>query len=134
VADDTDTHSWPGYTPEEMHLPTDLVERIRLICSLLHLPVAERHSMPGVALAREEVWKLGEPADHVTVCWNVSDKLFDAVEAQDSNGRAEYLCNAADALEQWLADALRRGGLQVERDSVTQDWKVLGITGPSPLD
>jgi hypothetical protein len=134
VADDADTDDWPGYTSEEMHLPSDLVERIRLVCSLLHLPVAERHGMSGVALAREEVWKPGEPADHVTVCWNASDKLFDAAEAQGSNGRADHLCGAADALEHWLADAMRRGGLRVERDSVTQDWKVLGIAGPSPLD
>ncbi|MER6739136.1 hypothetical protein [Streptomyces puniciscabiei] len=47
MADDTDADDWPGYTPEEMYLPTDLVERIRLVCSLLHLPVAERHGMRG---------------------------------------------------------------------------------------
>lgn len=134
MADNTGADDWPGYTPEEMHLPNDLVERIRLVCSLLHLPVAERHGMPGVALAREEMWKPGEPADHVTVRWNVSDELLDAVEAQGSDGRAEHLCGAADALEHWLADALRQGGLQVVRDSVTQDWKVLGIAAPSPLD
>lgn len=29
---------------------------------------------------------------------------------------------------------LRRGGLRVERDTGTQDWKVLGIAGPSSLD
>jgi hypothetical protein len=134
VTDDTDADGWPGYTPEEMHLPTDLVERIRLVCSLLYLPVAERHSLPGVALAREEVWKPGESADHVTVRWNVSDKLLDAVETQGSDGRAEHLWGAIDAVEHGLVDALRRGGLRVERDTGTQDWKVLGIAGLSPLD
>ncbi|MFC4469191.1 hypothetical protein ACFPH6_32515 [Streptomyces xiangluensis] len=132
MADDTDTDAWPGYTPEEM-LPTDVVERIRLVCSLLHLPVAERHGMPGVALAREGVWKPGEPADHVTVCWNVSDKLFDAAETQGSDGKANHLRGAIDAVEHGLVDALRRGGLRVERASQTQDWRVLGIAGPSPL-
>ncbi|MFJ8719678.1 hypothetical protein ACIRD9_42170 [Streptomyces violaceus] len=134
MADDIDTDKWSGYTPEEMDLPTDLVERIRLVCSLLHLPVAERHSMPGVALAREEVWRPGEPADYVTVSWNVSDKLFDLAEAQGSEGRAGHLAGAFDAVELALADALRHGGLRVERDSESQDWKVLVIDGPSPLD
>ncbi|GAA2427910.1 hypothetical protein [Streptomyces coeruleofuscus] len=59
-----------------------------------------------MVLAGEEVWKPGEPANHVTVCWNVSDKLSDAAEAQGSDGRADHVCGAADALEQWLADAL----------------------------
>jgi hypothetical protein len=87
-----------------------------------------------VALAREEVWKPGEPAGHVTVLWNVSDKLADIAETQGGDGRADHLWGAIDAMEHGLVDALRRGSLRVERDFETQDWKVLGIAGPSPLD
>ena len=132
MADDTDTEAWPGYTPEEMDLPPDLVERIKLVCSLLHLPVAERHSEPGVRLEREGAWRPGEPADHVIVSWKCTARLLDACENQEP--AAERLWRSLEAIEDALADALRRGGLRVERDAETRDWKVLSIIGPSPVD
>ena len=128
MADNTDIDNWPGYTPQEMHLPP---ERIKLVCSLLHLPVAERHSEPGVTLQREGAWRPGEPADHVIVGWNCTARLLDACEKQEP--AAERLWGSYEALEEALADALRRGGLRVERDSYTKDWKVLGIISPLPL-
>jgi hypothetical protein len=52
---------------------------------------------------------------------------------REDHGPASQLCDATDALEEALVNALRLGGLRVERDSDTRDWKVVAVVGPSPL-
>ncbi|RPE26585.1 hypothetical protein [Kitasatospora cineracea] len=130
----TDTETFKGYTPEEMELPADLVGRIRLVCRLLGLPVAERSSGHGVVLGREDPWRPGEKANHVTVAWNVSDELMDVEELGAPGSPSDRLYGASDALEAAVVEALRRGGLVVEQDPETLEWKVWRIAGPSPLD
>ncbi|WP_329611663.1 hypothetical protein [Kitasatospora herbaricolor] len=76
-----------GYTPEEMDLPADLVERIGQVCQLLGLPLAARSGEPGVALNRDGAWVPGTAADHVLVSWRVSDRLLDACEQAMTRGR-----------------------------------------------
>ncbi|WP_143200134.1 hypothetical protein [Kitasatospora sp. CB01950] len=123
-----------GRTPEEMELPLDLVERIRLVCRLLALPVAERSGAPGVQLRRDDPWRPGEVADHVTVSWGVTDELMDADEFRPVDTTNPSLYDATDMLEEALVRALRLGGLDVVRAEDTREWHVRRITGPSPLD
>src|SRR5262249_29957425 len=123
--DDSDDGVFTGFTPHDLGLPADLVERITQVATLLGLPVAKRSAMPGITLGRTDspVPLPGEPADHVTVTWTATDRLLDAAEAEHRiPGPAQQLYGSITQLEGAIAHALVRGGLDVKRDPVSGFW------------
>lgn len=115
----------PIWTPEDQHLPAELVDQVVQVLRRVGLSLAHEHQDVGVFITRGDGLPLNTPeqADHVGLSWNPPHQLLDDMDQEndDTPGSAVQLLTALDeGMETVLTGVLTAAGLKVAPHPVTE--------------